>query len=112
MKQILFRDEAFYVDVHIDSRFSHIYSYITVYTKRVRTGFWTFLGPKYIQVYRSPYCGQKEVQTREALIKALTVAWELLQDNVTECIQCSPEIEALYANDFSNKNETSNSGYE
>jgi len=103
MKKILFRDQAFYVDVYVKPGCFRIGNYITVYTKRERTGFWSFLGPKYIQVYKSPNYDYKEVYTREALIKALTVAWELLQDNVTECIQCSPEIEALYSNNFSNK---------
>lgn len=101
MKKILFRDQAFYVDVYENPTYSWIGSFITVYTKRERTGFWSFLGPKYIRVYKSPDYSNKDVQTRDNLIKALTVAWELLQDNVTECIQCSPEIEALYSNNFS-----------
>lgn len=104
MKKILFRDQAFYVNIYESRPRYWTGSFIAVYTKRERSGFWSFLGPKYIRVYRSQTdYGIKEVNDRDNLIKALTVAWELLQDNVTECIQCSPEIEALYSNNFSNK---------
>lgn len=103
MKKIIFRDQPFYVDVFIHPDYSTFGNFITVYNKIERTGFWSFLGPKYIQIYKSREYNRTNVQSRDNLIDALTVAWEMQQDNVAECIQCSPEIEALYSNNFSRK---------
>ena len=94
MTKILYRDQPFFVDVHLDETYSYIGSYVGVYVER--TGFWKFMS-KYRCVSSLANISREKASSRKTLIKLLEEAYqECYPENVIECINCSPEITSLY----------------
>lgn len=99
MKKVLFRDQPFYVAKYISSELNYSGSWVGVYVKRTS---WLRHFKQYKYVCDSGSIGKKEANSPETMCNVLKRAYHKLyaHDQVSECIECSPEIEALYKHEI------------
>lgn len=102
MKKVLFRDQPFYVDVYIHPTYNWIDSYIIIYIKRTS---WLRCIFKYKRVCSLENISRITAQNKKTVHDLLKKAWNIIYsyDKVTECIECSPDVEALYAQEVKNQ---------